>query len=167
MPHHQPSSTSKYAKIFSFSASNEFHTRPWTKWHFWKGRKNRRMTLTQFTNAWQLSELYWSNKSRHCCLVSPSLNINYLDTEESSFLPWCEVILHTHTHTHITKKKHTPDIHSQPRQALIYRQTQTHIDSLPCYPPLAHSQTAHHLTAHKVRHTHTHTRSRSLSGASI
>ena len=78
---------------------------------------------------------------------------------------------HTHTHTHTQKKPHTPDIHSQPRQALIHRQTQTHIDSLPCCPPLAHSQTAHHLTTQSHTHTHTHThtrtRSRSLSGASI
>lgn len=162
MPHHQPSSTSKYAKIFSFSASNEFHTRPWTKWHFWKGRKNRRMTLTQFTNAWQLSELYWSNKSRHCCLVSPSLNINYLDTEESSFLPWCEVILHTHTHTHNKKKTHPRHTFTTQTSSHIQTDSDTHRFSplLPTSSTLTNSPPPN--STQSQTHTHTHTLAQSV-----
>ena len=154
MPHHQPSSTSKYAKIFSFSASNEFHTCPWTKWHFWKGRKNRRVTPTQFTNAWQLSELYWSNKSRHCCLVSPLRRVLF-----------CLDVRSFYTHTHTLKKTH-------PRHTFI-TQTSSHIQTdsdthrfsplLPTSSTLANSPPPNNTQSQ----THTHTRTLAQSVWSV
>lgn len=140
MCHILPGSMSKHARIFSLMASSgpPFIMSDVT---LLEGEeKNRYVTLTQFTNAWQLSQFYWSNKPRSCRLVDQSLNINQTP-RGGLFSLFCEAILMS-PQTH----KNRPQTCMSTPDKLSHRQTQTIIDS--CNPPLS---THKHPTAKHTR----------------